>query len=363
MGSDDIETIAVLLKTSHRLSRRQAIIALGQSHNPQAIKYLDWSVRNETDEELRQLASQAIHTIRQSDIQTHPPILSKDAVIPSTPIGNSPNRQSPAAPNVHYKPNNQQTMQDNILLAVCFLLFVASLAMSFSLTPFIRADRVILANGEPFSDVIDKLKANFSAYDYLDQTTALEHINNVSGQFYIGDITRFYNRQNMVSQIIIPSEQLYWEYVNRLVQAPDNQWIHVKYSDEQKPVRDWVMGFMGINFAMAFCVMVTLLGLSKSYRALFVRLLRAILTALGMRVFWGVIFLMCLVEMGLLGMIYTQGIKQFLTDFFMVLGLDVLTIQTRDIVGWQFFLLFALWGTVATVVLGAVLFRPQIQQD
>jgi hypothetical protein len=358
MGSESVKKIATLLQAPDARSRRQAIIALEKSNHPEAIKYLNWAVRNETDEELRQLASQAVRSIRQQQVGKD-----RDAETPTQREYPSP--ENPISTNIWLeqqvnqprKINDAQTLQDSLLLGVCVFLLGASLLFSLSSAHLIRMDRVLVTEGGTFATYIHEVKAVFLSFEYPNPEMAINHIERLDGRLHMGDITRFYNGQNTLGRILIKSDDILWPtYVNYPEYFPE--WLASSYKGDDVSKRDLMVYFLMGNFGIVFLAITPVLGLSKSSRSLLFRGLRAVVIALGMRVFWTVLFVGCVIELVLLGLIYTQVIEEFVRDFITSSNLQVVNLNLQNLVDWQFFLIFALWGIGGTIALASILFRP-----
>lgn len=367
MDANSIKQVAKQLQSPDVKTRRGAIIALGKSKNMEAVKFLNWSVRNEEDEDLRKLASTGIQYIRQHQDQpeTTPAPLPIQAEAPKPK--SHPQQQSNPADVLREKPqsttdqkgNNQFVMQDGVMFIVVILLFV--IQSNILSSKLIHLDKVLLQNGRNVGEYVQEVKKILSFYDYSNLELAMADIESIDGRLQFADIGSFYNSHRSGAELIIRYAPLYETYLYDIQNYPNETMGRLgirTYEGERKLVQNL---YMIANLSSIFMVVVAaspLLAMLPTRRAIVFKWLFSFVSGLGMQVLWLAIVVIGLVNFCIYLFIYTRGINPFLYDLLANLQLPATTINSRQIFGGEIYLVFIVWGVIATIALGAVLFRP-----
>jgi hypothetical protein len=358
MDSESVKKIASLLQAPDVRSRRQAIVALGKSNHPDALKHLNWAVRNESDEELRALATQAIYDIRQANQDSDADF--EPAYIPS-PVVND-DLPAPSSAQTEPQPTTQNKVdvyrRDYVLVGMMTLMLVWMLIIGLSGDSLILFDRLVLVEGDTVGDRVGEIQDVLRTYGYHDLDAAFAEIEQINGRLNLSDIIEFYNRR-IGANLIIRSGLMYYTYTDQMRRNDDRIGFGWYGEREKRDVYNYTVAFVAINGVMVLVGVSMFVGLLKSSQTFLFRAVRFITLVAGLQAFWIGVFIISVVQIALLGMIYLEGFSQFLYDLLIALGWKTGNISPRDLVGYQFFIIFAIWGVIATIALGSILFHPQ----
>lgn len=355
MDSESVKKIATLLQVSDIRSRRQAIIALGKSNHPEALKHLNWAVRNERDEELRALATQAIYDIRQANHELDDSAL-ESIYIPSPVSDNSPS--SLPKPQMTTSSTIKLYLRDYIFIGVFVGLILLVMKLAISGGALILFDDVVLAEGDTVADRIEQIQTALRSYRYDYADLAFEEINKIDGRLDMKDLIEFYKRR-IGANLIIDSGWLYYTYTQQTRQ--DDKLIDLGWYQQpnKADVYHYTIAFFVINLVMIFVGISIFMGRFKSSQTILFQFVRVLVLSTGIPMFWMMVFVVSMVQIGLLVMLYLKGFTQFIYDLLIALGWETGHIFPQDVVGYEFFAIFAIWGVIATIALGSALFYPE----